>query len=513
MFDVLNIVKSVRKQFSRNDCIFISVIFFAFLLTRLIHLDKFPIFSDEGIYIHWAKVAWHDASWRFISLTDGKQPLQTWGTIPFLKLFPDNALLAGRLFSVATGFAGLTGMFILLFYLFGKRTAVMGSFIYIFTPYFLFYDRLALVDSGVNAGFIWILFFSILLAKTKRLDVALLFGLTTGLSLLAKSSVRIFLALSALVPVLFVERKIRKNLSQFINFYFLFFIVTAVSLVIYNIQRLSPFFHYVAEKNKTFIMTFDEFKQNPFASFFHNIQIIPEYVINESGFILIVFALLGIWRLIKQDRRLVIYLLSWTIIPFLALALFSKVIYPRYLIFFGSLLVVFASYYLAHIKNKLLSVTSYLLIIFFFSYYNYTLLFDFQKIPFPEIDRGQYIEGATAGWGTKEIIDYARERSKEKPVVLLAEGSFGLVGDVLDVFTKPGDRIFVKGYWPLDEKALFENQVELAEKYVFVVFAQKENFPKDWPIELIKKFEKPGGKSTIYLFELKSKNYNTAQKT
>lgn len=516
MFDVLNIVKSVRKLFSRNDFVFISVILFAFFLTRLIHLDKFPIFSDEGIYIHWAKVAWHDASWRFISLTDGKQPLQTWGTIPFLKLFPDNALLAGRLFSVATGFAGLTGMFILLFYLFGKRAAIIGGFIYVFTPYFLFYDRLALVDSGVNAGFIWILFFSILLARTKRLDVALLFGLTTGLSLLAKSSVRIFLAFSALAPVLFVERKIKKNLSQFINFYFLFSIVTVVSLVIYNIQRLSPFFHYVAEKNNTFIMTFAEFKQNPFASFFHNIQIIPEYVINESGFVLIVFALLGIWKLIKQDKRLATYLLSWIIIPFLALAFFSKVIYPRYLIFFASLLVIFASYYFTDITRPpkpWRRWISYLLIMMFFSYYNYTLLFDYQKIPFPEIDRGQYIEGATAGWGAKEIVDYAREKSKEKPVILLAEGSFGLIGDVLDVFTKPEDRIFVKGYWPLDEKALFENQVELADKYVFVVFAQKEDFPQDWPIGLIKKFEKPGNKSTIYLFELKNQNYNTAHKT
>src|SRR3989344_7181671 len=223
MFDAFEIINKIKKNLTRQDLLLLLLFLGLFITSRLINLDRFPIFGDEGIYVRWAKVAWHDASWRFISLTDGKQPLQTWGTIPFLKLFPDNALLAGRLFSVATGFAGLTGMFILLFYLFGKRTAVMGSFIYIFTPYFLFYDRLALVDSGVNAGFIWILFFSILLAKTKRLDVALLFGLTTGLSLLAKSSVRIFLALSALVPVLFVERKIRKNLSQFINFYFLFF--------------------------------------------------------------------------------------------------------------------------------------------------------------------------------------------------------------------------------------------------------------------------------------------------
>ena len=138
----------------------------------------------------------------------------------------------------------------------------------------------------------------------------------------------------------------------------------------------------------------------------------------------------------------------------------------------------------------------------FFSYYNYTILFNYAKIPFPEIDRGQYIEGATAGWEVKDIVDFAREKSKEKQVILLAEGNFGLIGDVLDVFTKPGDRIFIKGYWPLQEKELLENQKELEKNYVYAVFAQKKGFPQNWPLRFIKRIDKPGNKSSIYLFEL-----------
>ncbi|KXK10841.1 MAG: hypothetical protein UZ22_OP11002000602 [Microgenomates bacterium OLB23] len=98
----------------------IGVVFVLFALTRLIKLDGFPIFSDEGIYIRWAKVAWKDATWRFISLTDGRQPLQTWATIPFLKLFEHNALLAGRLFAVTAGFISLTGVITLARYLFWR---------------------------------------------------------------------------------------------------------------------------------------------------------------------------------------------------------------------------------------------------------------------------------------------------------------------------------------------------------------------------------------------------------
>ncbi|OGK13236.1 hypothetical protein A3B40_05750 [Candidatus Roizmanbacteria bacterium RIFCSPLOWO2_01_FULL_37_16] len=505
MFDIFAVIAWIKKNLSKKDFFLIFLLIFIYFLTRLYNLDQFPIFSDEGIYIHWAKVAWQNASWRFISLTDGKQPLQTWGTIPFLKLFPNNALLAGRLFSVASGFVGLVGMFTILYYLFNKKTAFLGSFLYIFTPYFLFYDRMALVDSAVNAGFIWILFLSILLAKTQRLDVALILGLTSGISLLAKSSVRIFLALSLFAPLLTLGNKLVENVRKFINYYLLFFISAALSLIIYNVQRLSPFFHYVAQKNTTFVMTFEEFLKNPFENFFHNIKIIPEYVINESGFILVIFAALGLWQLFKKDRKLSLYLVSWILIPFFAIAFFSKVIFPRYLIFFASVFVILTGYYFSQLNKRFLTI-SYLLLttllFVFFSYYNYTILFNYAKIPFPEIDRGQYIEGATAGWEVKDIVDFAREKSKEKQVILLAEGNFGLIGDVLDVFTKPGDRIFIKGYWPLQEKELLENQKELEKNYVYAVFAQKKGFPQNWPLRFIKRIDKPGNKSSIYLFEL-----------
>ena len=77
MFDIATIWNTLRKGFGKKDTITSIVLIALYFFTRLINLDKFPIFSDEGIYIHWAKVAKVDAAWRFISLTDGKQPLQT----------------------------------------------------------------------------------------------------------------------------------------------------------------------------------------------------------------------------------------------------------------------------------------------------------------------------------------------------------------------------------------------------------------------------------------------------
>ena len=67
-----------------------------YLITRLYNLLGLPIFTDEAIYIRWSQIALQDASWRFISLTDGKQPMYVWLAMIFLRFVRD-PLLAGRL--------------------------------------------------------------------------------------------------------------------------------------------------------------------------------------------------------------------------------------------------------------------------------------------------------------------------------------------------------------------------------------------------------------------------------
>lgn len=498
MFDIFKIFAFLKKTFTKKDVLVAVCLIMLFFATRLINLDKFPVFTDEGIYIHWAKVAWHDASWRFISLTDGKQPLQTWGTIPFLKLFPDNALLAGRLFSVATGFFALSGIFTSLFYLFGKRSAFIGAALYIITPYFLFFDRMALVDSMVNASFIWTFFLLILLVRERSLWVSLTLGLGGGMFLLAKSSVRIFLMLGVMAPILLLTRNVKKLVKESVNFYFLFAISAVIAVVIYNVQRLSPFLHYVDQKNLTFIMSFDEFLKTPFQYFWHNFRYAPLYIAWDMGFVAAFVAIFGLIMLFKKDRRLFLYFFLWFAAPFTALVFFTKVLSPRYLIFFGSYFLILAAYFLSQ-RPKVIYFAIILLSVL---YFDYTILFKPTDIPFPPVDRGQYIEGWPAGWGIKEFMAEAREKSKEKPVIIVAEGNFGMAGDVLDVFLKRDDKITIKGYWPLGKDQLMENIPLIKDNHVYVFFSHEDEFPSDWPIKKIRTITKPGNKSTFRIFEL-----------
>src|SRR4030042_821895 len=70
-----------------------------YFILRLINLTILPIFADEAIYIRWSQVMRAEATLRFLPLSDGKQPLFMWLTIPFLKIFSDS-LFAGRFLSL-----------------------------------------------------------------------------------------------------------------------------------------------------------------------------------------------------------------------------------------------------------------------------------------------------------------------------------------------------------------------------------------------------------------------------
>src|SRR3989304_7919550 len=143
----------------------------AYLITRLIHLKRVPIFTDEAIYTYWAQVALHDPANRFISLEDGKQPLFIWIAAIFQQFIPD-PLIAGRLVSVFAGFGSLVGIYFLARLLFSEKVAKLAAFLYVILPFALLYDRMALFDSLLTMLGIWAVYFSLKMAKDQRFETA-----------------------------------------------------------------------------------------------------------------------------------------------------------------------------------------------------------------------------------------------------------------------------------------------------------------------------------------------------
>ncbi len=225
-----------------------------FFILRLINLTILPIFADEAIYIRWSQVMKAESTLRFLPLSDGKQPLFMWLTIPFLPFFSD-PLVGGRMVSVLSGLASLIGLFLLTYYLFkSKRAALISAFVYAILPYTLFFDRMALVDSLLLSFAIWTLFLSALLVEYQRIDLAIFAGLVLGGGLITKSPAMFFLVLIP-ITVLLMEFKKREWVVQLFKLVGLWLIVYLFGFGIYSLLRLGPEFQMIGLRNKDYVFS------------------------------------------------------------------------------------------------------------------------------------------------------------------------------------------------------------------------------------------------------------------
>lgn len=483
----------------------IGLIIILTFFTRVINLLNIPIFTDEAIYIRWAQIGLADPAHRFITLTDGKQPLLTWLMYPSLMIFKD-PLFAGRFVSVFSGVLAAIGIYFLGRELFGKRVALFSALIYIISPFFLLYDRLALMDSLLSTIGIWSLYLTILLVSRVRLDVALLLGMTIGLGVLTKTSAFFYLYLLPLSMILFDYKK-KERLKRILKWIGLMSICIILAQVIYNSLRLSPWFYIIEQKNYTFIYTFAEFIKSPFTVFLPNLngllQFLFGYLTFPISLVLLIGILLGI---VKLDRK-IIYLFLWFLLPFLALSVFGKVLYPRFILFMISPLLIIIAKTLSSLfdftikKNKILMLIIPIILVYPL-YQSYLLMTSPVEAATPQNDRNQLFDDWPSGFGVREVIAYLDEESKKGKIVVGTEGTFGLFPAAIEIYLGLNKNMEIKGFWPVFEVPK-ELQRDALRYPTFLVFKEKQNIPSDWPLELVAKYRRGNGNTYLLFYRVK----------
>jgi len=205
----------VKKH--RLELIILVLLTCVYFFLRLYQIMSLPIFTDEAIYTRWSQIARFDASWRFISLVDGKQPLFIWLNMTLMRVIHD-PLLSGRLISVFAGFAAMAGLFFLGREIFNNRwIGILSAFLYLIFPFALVYDRMALYDSLVGTFAVWSLYFEILLIRRLRLDTALILGMVLGGGILTKTSGFFSIYLMPFMLLIF-DWKSKKKSERFLKF-------------------------------------------------------------------------------------------------------------------------------------------------------------------------------------------------------------------------------------------------------------------------------------------------------
>ncbi len=478
-----------------------------YFFTRIYNILALPIFTDEAIYIRWAQIAGQDASWRFISLTDGKQPLFIWLSMFTLKVFED-PLFAGRMASVLAGFGTMIGLYFLASEVFkNRKVGIIASLLYLIYPFALINDRMALYDSLVALSMVWALYLEVLLVRKLRLDIALILALVIGAGLLNKSSA--FFAIYLLPFSLFLfDFKQKERTKKLVKWMALAAVASILAYAYYSILRLSPFFHIIEEKNAVFIYPFSEWIQHPFTFFWGNLRGLSGWFLSYITPPVLLLILGSFIFQYKKEWREKIFLLVWFSAPFIALALFGRVLYPRYIFFMTMPLLVLAAYSLDYlislVKKPVLQVGVVLIFLSMMIYSSFLVITDISKAPIADADQGQYVNNWSAGNGVKEAVAFFEKEAKDKKIFIATQGTFGLMPYALEIYLVNNPNVKIQGYWPISENLPQDIQEASQQMPTYTLFYQPCKDcpepgvpPKDWPVSLVKEYQQ--GESDYYL--------------
>lgn len=429
----------------------LGIVLLAFVF-RVINLTIIPVFGDEAIYIRWSQIMRAEPTLRFIPLSDGKQPLFMWATIPLLKIFSD-PLLAGRIVSVFSGVSTLLGIFFLSYLLFKSlRVALSASFLYAISPFTVFFDRLALADSMLSSFGVWVLVFSIITVRKIRLDSAMLAGFALGGALLTKSPALFF---SLLLPLSLYCFKWPKGFKQQFNslcvFVFLFSVTYIIAYGIYNILRLGPNFQMISLRNQDYVYPLSHILNSPLDPLKPFISRTLEYMWILGPWPILFLTVFGVFYGLISKRKETFLLLAWLFIPLFAVTEYSKVLTARYIYFIAPYLFTVSGITFLNLKSSLLKNLSLLLLLVFSVIAvgaDFRLLSDPQKVDLPRSERSGYLEDWTSGYGIKEISEIVREEhllNPTKKIVVGTEGSFGTLPDGLQMYLNDLPAITVIG--------------------------------------------------------------------
>lgn len=415
------------------------------LALRLYNLTQLPVFVDEAIYVRWAQVMRAEPTLRFLPLSDGKQPLFMWLIIPFLKVFAD-PLFAGRFTSIISGTGTLLGIFFLSNYLFkSKKIALVASLFYALSPFSVFFDRMALVDSLLTMFGVWTFFLGLLAAKTLRLDFAMLAGFSLGGGLLTKSPAVFYVLL---LPLTWFFSRGRHLLKLF----FLFGVSLLIGYAMYNILRLGPNFNMIAFRNGDYLYAYSHILKQPLDPLLGHLEGILSYFIMLAPFGLLLLAVVGFLTniSIKNNSKKVLVILMWAVLPILAVAEYSKGVTARYILFTLPFIAILAA---SSILTKSGLMRKVILIGFMVFvgqsiFTNWKFLTDIERAPLPQGERSGYLEEWTAGTGIAEVGEFLIDENSQNPgktMVVGTEGYFGTLPDGLQIYLNDYPNIIVIG--------------------------------------------------------------------
>jgi 4-amino-4-deoxy-L-arabinose transferase-like glycosyltransferase len=410
---------------TRNDWIAAIGIATLALALGLGLLWRFPPFLDEAIYSGWTERIAENPAERFVPLANGKEPLLEWLAATGTGLGVD-PFTAGRLVSLVASLGTLAVVAVLGWALGGRRVALTSGLFAAVCPFLVVYGTLGVYEALATFLATASLLLQVILARTLRLDVALLLGITLGLALLTKQSTLFAFALWP-ISLLLVDWRRDDVLRLIMRLAGVVLISGAVSQAIFSVLRLSEFRDDLDRLRTLYpVHSLREGLSAPGMWLEQNWPAYREVMAVYLTPVVILAAAVGVGLGLRRTWRMTTVVTAWGLFPLVAAALLADAPYPRYVHVTAPPLLVLAgagamwtadALAIAFRRRGRFRLSRLALPLVIGLVVLQTLVFDLRlavspaSVVYPGLDDEQFVTGWPAGTGLEEVKDELERRA------------------------------------------------------------------------------------------------------
>ena len=290
----------------------------------------------------------------------------------------------------------------------------------------------------------------------------------------------------------------------------------------FNILRLGPNFHLLAQRNLDYVYPYDHILTSPLNPLMGHLGGIWGYFVMLAPVGLIFLIILGFLENRAKFMKEILLLMILGLAPILIVAEYSKVVTARYILFALPFLVVLAGSAVLVKKNMVKAVVWAALLMFFVQslFIDSKLLIDVEAAPLPQGERSGYLEEWTAGQGIREISEYIKSehaKNTDVKIVIGTEGYFGTLPDGLQMYLEGVENVITIGIGLGIDKvpeSLAESKKSGNKTYLVINKSRLVEDPDKIGLDLIASFpkalrkvgsieyERMGPQEILYFFEV-----------
>jgi 4-amino-4-deoxy-L-arabinose transferase-like glycosyltransferase len=491
-----------------------------YLLTRLLFIARFPYFFDEGTYASFINQAAHSTSRLFVSLTIGREPLQIWLGIPWVKL-GFNPVVAGRLVSMTAGLLTVAVIGRLGREAGGASVGWVAAGLAVLLPFLVVNDGIGIYEPLVTLIMSAALLLQVELARRPGLGRGALLGFVLGAGILTKRNAEpaLFLMPFSLLCFDWSVSDRSERLKKWGGALALaVFGVVVASLVLRSSSYWTQYqrFNGTTARGIGFagVRPLRLVLRDPFAFSGQAWSAFRPALLGYVTIPLMAVAVLGLIVAWRSRPRMAALLLVWIVVPFLGALTFSTLSFPRHVMFIMPPLIVVVAYGLVEAGQWVGRILSRRMAVVVLTLgaalaLGEALAFDARVIAhprtarYPGLDDQQYVTGTQSGASWDAVAAMIRKRGTGNPVVVvLANGYRDVIQWITwpdrryrfvtdDLFTPDGSSPFSHAQFAIvDELKFFPNgrALELAR-------AKRLHF------KLVGRFPRPRRGAVIELYE------------